>query len=832
MTRKDILSHHDVVFLNPVHDPAGGLPIGTGDTGALLWTESDRLHVTVNKTDLWDDTVEDDPVFANHATEKFTVCRHGAHIVLDMNCPAFEMLYQDPYEARISLYDATARISANAPFMHTEVEAFACEGAEAVVLHLRTAAPEAMPLSMRLERFGSRMGSYWFHRFRPGTDIGLGGTSSEAEDGILRIRQSLRGTEFCVSLLTESSAEANFSAIGSHGSRCDFTAAQKQDILVYIAIGTGKTADEAAKEADRRVRSAAAKGRELLRAEHNRAWAEFWEKSYVTLPESQDFLENLWYLNLYYANSQMKGVYPAHFCNGLWSFYHDYVPWTDYFHYNMQLATFPLEAAGHPELLETYCGFRVRQLPLAKKYAEVKKGTGGAFYADVCDRQGRGGAGVSDNCTCGAQIAMMLYRHYRYSGDRKYLEEAALPVMRECAQFYMDILQKGEDGFYHVHSTQGYEGSPVLDDSITDLAMIRALFSALIRELPAAETEELRDRLENLTPYRYTGFYPEEICEGKITRGIGNGLSPRGEEVLLVGQRVEDGQWIRRTFGDRVHDYYGFPDTEMAPLFPAGEIGIRNDGEKLYNAIYNSVLLHHRSLFPDNALGRDASDGFCMGWCMQPIYLARMGLWELLKTQFENTITTWIAFPQGFGFYSPEDRERLRDRWAQYEIIDCTNREKHRIPAWNWRHFDYETVPILATAVNEMLLQSYDGTMRLFCAVDPAESYAFCLYAEGGFRVEGRYAVGKYAAEITSLRGSELRLALPAGEYTITDAAGAELPVSRHETGELIIETCPGMILRVANCEKMPQISRKMEKNNGPKVFGDAKLGEFAGMYQ
>lgn len=193
----------------------------------------------------------------------------------------------------------------------------------------------------------------------------------------------------------------------------------------------------------------------------------------------QDYIENLWYLNLYYANCSMRGKYPAHFCNGIWSFYHDFVPWNSYFHYNMQLAAFPLDAANHPELLNTYCDFRSRQLQVAKEYAEKHKHTRGAFYTDVCDRFGRSSDNTRDNCTCGAQIAMMLYRHYQFTGDEEFLREKALPVMRETALFYLDKFVNEEDRKYHIHGTQCYEGSPLFDDSITDHAnAARALHGA------------------------------------------------------------------------------------------------------------------------------------------------------------------------------------------------------------------------------------------------------------------------------------------------------------------------------------------------------------------
>ena len=44
-----ILSHHDVVFRAPTHDPLYGLPIGNGDLGCLIHTEADRLHININK---------------------------------------------------------------------------------------------------------------------------------------------------------------------------------------------------------------------------------------------------------------------------------------------------------------------------------------------------------------------------------------------------------------------------------------------------------------------------------------------------------------------------------------------------------------------------------------------------------------------------------------------------------------------------------------------------------------------------------------------------------------------------------------------------------------
>ena len=46
----------------------------------------------------------------------------------------------------------------------------------------------------------------------------------------------------------------------------------------------------------------------------------------------------------------------------------------------------------------------------------------------------------------GAWLSLHLYEHYLYTGDRKFLKERALPVMREAIRFFEDYLYEMEDG--------------------------------------------------------------------------------------------------------------------------------------------------------------------------------------------------------------------------------------------------------------------------------------------------------------------------------------------------------------------------------------------------
>ena len=845
---KECLAHHDVVFRAPVCDFSYGLPIGNGSSGCLLWLSEDTLHVQINHTDLIDDVAEGE-TYCQGTCETAAVCRNGAKLDIHFQAPVFETIYQNRFEARLSLAEAAAHIEGETPFAKTKIRAFSSEKQNVTVLSIDTNYQEGTSMRAELSRWGSRTFMYWYGQFRDNTSIGLDGTESFLEEGCMCIAQKLKGNNFCIAVKPVTGAKFEQKVTGSHGSETSFANCEfaKRDYYITVAVSEDSL-DKAKAEALKQIREAETVGVEAVYAEHTKAWADFWEKSYVSLPEKQDYLENLWYLCLYYANSQSKGKYPANNWNGVWGAFHDHVPWNCFFHYNMQLSSFPMEAANHAELMKPYYAFRTRQLPKAQEFARNIKHSKGAFYTDVSDWKGRINPSTKDNCTCGAQIALGMYRHYRYTGDEKFLKESALPVMRGAAEFYLDQLKMAADGYYHIYSTEGYE-SPMflMDDSITDLAMIRALFTALIPYLPAEEANDYRERLEKLVPYQTTEFLDDELDEnGKFLRGIGKGTKPLTDRVLSTGcnpQHVEGlsdpgveanvfgREKIRRTFGNPEHAYYGFPDTEMAPLFPAGTIGIKDKESELYKLIYNSICLH-----PQVISDRKSEDyGMCMGWCMMPIYLARMGLAEYLERQFEQTISTWMIYPQGFGTYGPYDPGEGNVQGSANTGFFKKNRlrnldtgEMTTSPAWKFRHFNYETLPILATAVNEMLLQSYDGIIRLFPAIRKESEASFKLAAMDGRLVEAVYQNGECEVRIDCMRGGRMSVTAEHvnGVLSFMDAVSQTPLIVEEKDGIYSLETAAGQQILVKS-QNADQISftRNYERNIDVKVLGNSKLG-------
>lgn len=861
----DILPRHDLVFKSPICDPTYGLPLGDGSTGYLLWLEENCLNININNTDLIDDIGEGD-FYLKREDETHTVCRNGAKFTIDFGYPVFEGIYNSDFDGRLSLKNATATISSQTPFGKTSIKAFASEKAKTGIVTVETQSEERLPLRATLERWGSRTFMYWYIRYAPDNTIGLSGTSANITENISYISQEMGQLSFSVGILPVSHKQIQSKKFSSHKLEFEAEETKTHKIDFYISLATGITKEEAESTVATNLINALNKGKELLYTEHIENWKDFWNKSYVNLGKENDFAENLWYLNLYYGNCQMKGKYPPHFCNGVWGFNHDFVPWNLYFHYNTQHAFNSYNGANHPELMDTYFKFRKSQLPIAQKYAMEIKGTKGAFYTDISDMKGRMIADkkeLSKNCTCGAQIAMLMYKNYLYTGDENFLKDTALPVMKAVGDFYLDMLKKGEDGLYHIYDTTAYEGSPLFNDSITDLVAIRSLFGALIKEVD--ENEIYIDRLSNLADFPCADILPEEMSDGHFVHGIGKGKPIQGTKVLAAGKLSDNNSEdivaslgkdsiVRKTFGTakKTEDsYYGFPDVEFSPIYPAGIVGIKDKGTHIYNMLYNSICMHHPALETET----DDKKGMCMGWCMMPIYLARMGMADELSKQLKRSISTWIAYPQGFGLYGGYEgpdgkgantKRSTRDRFIKMDILKLEGKYKEEVidfkndffkdkpeyhstmNLWKFRHFDYEALPIIANSITEMLIQSHEGYIRLFGAIPKNGEASFKLITQGGFEVNALYRDGECVVIIENTLGKELKIAFENidKEIKFYDYDSNNIIQSTKENSIYTLKSSIGdKILALSEKGKDIYLETNIETNQKPKHLGDAVLG-------
>ncbi len=766
------VSQYNLAYLSPPVDPMQGIPLGNGEVGVLFWCEDSKIIAAVNKSDLWDDAAFGP--FKNWDEEQedySTTLRHACRIVFDFQFPVFNVMYLSDFKAKLNLADASMQLQAKSPFGEITMEAFVDHETGILFCSVNSSLNEDVPVEVAVERFGSRTYSHWYSQVNRDASIGLAGTEASSDDNGVFISQKLSSGIFAVggSVIQSNGLHVGYSR--NHSSRATISAGGKQEKNLQLAfMVTSPEEKDPVAEVKNSLRQVAGKGLSFYRENNSEIWKSIWTRSFMDYGD--DYLNNLWYLTMYYANTSQGGKYPGRFNNGLWTWSRDVQNWNFYFHWNQQQLYWPLNAAGFHELVTPYLDYRFNSLPQAKKDAKEFFKTDGAFISDVTERRGFNSASELKNHTPVAEIALDFWRQYQYTGDHNFLKEKALPFMIEAARFYQSLLVKEEDGLYHAKEGTGYEGWIKLKDGLTELVYAEALFSTVLKAIKETGTDlpeaaEWKKILENLSPLPVVEpagkLFSAEGTEYKLNHGFfKNSVVPcnkifaagwgiKENEMLTVYSPVEDSTI---NCGFKLLDGI-FPSVPSSPVFPSGVIGLSQQSSPLFKIAETTTHLY----------GIDV-----MGWDPVPIVMARLGLSEELEKNLDNFPRKWQIYCNGWGHIGGESEVKKDAEWffRTNTVRDANSKETFPSPMWPFRHMSMESMSVLATAINESLFQSYDGVLRVFPAFPVRKSGRFTLYAQDGFIVSSEIKSGEVQwICIKSLNGNPCKLQLPWEKATV-----------------------------------------------------------------
>ena len=193
----------------------------------------------------------------------------------------------------------------------------------------------------------------------------------------------------------------------------------------------------------------------------------FWSQSAIRV--SEETLEKLWYETLHVSRCLYRGgtVPPGLFMP---STIHDYSLWHSDYHtnYNIQQVFWGFGGANHPELDEAYFTIMDFLKPMGDRIAREYCRTRGTFIQISAypigsddDTYSTGPMGRMPYMT--GYVAELYWWHYLYTGDKEFLRDKGYPFLRDCALFYTDFLQLGDDGEYHAFPScwgeEGYDGT-------------------------------------------------------------------------------------------------------------------------------------------------------------------------------------------------------------------------------------------------------------------------------------------------------------------------------------------------------------------------------------
>lgn len=487
-------------------------------------------------------------------------------------------------------------------------------------------------------------------------------------------------------------------------------------------------------------------------------WEDYWSKSGIKLNDV--FLERMWYQNLYFLNCAAKdgATTPGLFAN--WSYNNIGTAWHGDYHmnYNTQQPFWATFSSNHLEKNLPYVNLIEKLMPVSKSWAKNYYELPGAYFPHSAYP-----VDMTINPypvpTWGWEICETpwtvqgLWWHYLYSGDVEFLRKRAFEPIKAAVEFLVAYMKRPEasgplwnDDKFHIFPTVPPElyglrpGFKYNYDCNADLSLTKFVFKAFIETAKILEIEKSEKALLDDIKLILSRFpdYPTAVSAkfGKV----------------LVSVPEEHDQVV-----------YNVP-LSLFTVFPGEDHGLHSDGETmnlLKNTFYNQ----------QNEGGNDL--------VFINLQAARIGMLDLER--FKRQVN-YSLMPNG----TVSDRVmQVHGRYSDntnYGFMD-------KMGVW----FENFGLPVV---VNECLMQSYNGTIRLFPNWPLEKDAEFQdLRAVGAFLISAKLKNGKVEEiKVTSEAGGVLNMKLPwpnggkvssgSGGTKTLSSSSLEMPTAK---GEVLI---------------------------------------------
>jgi hypothetical protein len=460
-------------------------------------------------------------------------------------------------------------------------------------------------------------------------------------------------------------------------------------------------------------------------------WAAYWQKSGVRLADR--FLEEIWYRNLYFFNCAVReGVTcPGLFAN--WSLGNIGTAWHGDYHmnYNTQQPFWLPFSSNHLDKNLPYVDLVYHLLPVSEMWARDYYRMRGAFFphsaypVDMTHHP----YPVPD---WGWEVfetpwtVQGLWWHYLYSMDTDFLRDRAFYPIRQAVLFLVDYLTRPDahgpqwnDDRYHIFPSVPPElyglkpGFKYNYDTQTDITLTRFIFKAYLEAV------------------RTLKYGKQEAATVKDVERI---LARLPEYPTVQSETY--GEIYTSVPGETDRMVYNLP-ANLIHVFPGEEFGIDAPAE-VRQKLLNTYRAHR------NEGGNDLVTLSMIG--------ARLGALDVEK--FKRQVNYCLLPNKTAADLCMQAGGRYDDGMGFSFMA----------PMGMW--FENFALPLV---VNECLMQSYDGTIRLYPNWDRSQDAEFStLRAVGAFLVSSRLTGGRIEQlRILSEKGQPCRLHNPWGAASV-----------------------------------------------------------------
>ncbi|HUX84838.1 MAG TPA: hypothetical protein VMV20_06365 [Chitinophagaceae bacterium] len=730
-------STHDLAWDSLAATWDDGMPLGNGMLGALVWQKGDSLRFSLDRADLWDlrPVQEFDlPQF------RYDWIRRQ---VKSGNEDTIQKLFDRPYDQ-----DAAPTKIPGAALQ------FADSGFGKVVrsrLYLDQAVCEVdWAGGQRMRTFiDSRRPIGWF-RFDhlKGSDGGLvpvlippdysGGSAAPSGDGLYRLG-------YPAGSLRRGPGLIRYHQQGWGGFSYDVVVRwirRSHSLVGCWSIQSGFSGNSAV-QAESQTRIAMVRGLRRDFLEQIAWWKKFWSASAIRIADS--VLENQWYREIYKFGSASRTGAPPITLQAVWTADDGKLPpWKGDFHHdlNTELSYWPGFESNHLEQCTPFTDWLWKIRPEGERYTRLFFQKPGLDIPGVTTLTGAPMGGwiqYSLSPTVSCWLAQSFYWQWKYSLDTEFLKSRAYPWMKETATFLAALCPPGPGGLRKLPLSTSPE---IHDNSLQawftgntnyDLSLIRWLYG---KAAEMARTLGLAGEASRWEQIRDS--FP------KLS------LSPEGNLLVAPHQPLEQS-----------HRHM----SNLMAIFP---LGLYDQARMPDRKIIQASLAHLDSL------GTSQWCGYSFAWYGCLLAQARLGDQAARALRIFSTA---FCLPNSFHVNGDQTHSGYSD--------------------FTYRPFTLEGNFAFAEALQQMLLQSQDDTIRIFPAIPERWKQASFhdLRAQGAFLVSAARSRGKTVrVRIQSLKGGWLRMENPFAKEAFRTEGIPASGIS-HQGGVLVTRMRPGQTL-------------------------------------